>query len=121
MPSVTPMSSSRSHLVETTPTQVTKSTSTRLPSNSIILINFSNTIFLTQDADNLCYDRSTPNGQFRLKERLTEALASGAKIINVNVFDLNLIPESNLKVEFLQGTCGVPLVGASVNLEAISA
>lgn len=40
------------------------------------------------DSDTLCYDRSNPNGTFRLRERIAESLPSKPKVVAVNLFAL---------------------------------
>ena len=78
---------------------------------------FSNAVFLTQDSETLCYDRKTPNGEFRVRERIVKSLPSQPKTYTINVFDLNQLNEKEEKVKTLQEQFNVPLVADKVNLD----
>jgi len=67
------------------------------------------------DSDTLCYDRSNPNGTFRLRERIAESLPSKPKVVAVNLFALAQCQTKEEKVALLQTLA--PVVGPSVNLE----
>jgi len=87
-------------------------TTTQRSSKLSFIKSISNTVFLTQDSETLCYDRKTPNGKFRLRERVALSLPSQPKVVPVNVFDLNNAESNDQKVAYLQQT--VPLVAPSV-------
>lgn len=76
-----------------------------------------NTLFLVLSSDNLCYDRETPNADFRLHERVANALPQKPKICVINLFTLSGIADKAEKVKFLTEKCGVPLAAEKVNLE----
>ena len=70
-----------------------------------------NTLFLTLDSENLCYDRQTPNGNFRIHERVAQQLNQKPTIYQINVFNLSNIAEKEEKIKFLNEKCDVKLVG----------
>jgi hypothetical protein len=70
---------------------------------------------LTLDSDNLCYDRVTPNGDFKLKERTVATLESKPTLYTVNLFTLSGILDKEGKIKYLTEKCGIPLVGTEVN------
>ena len=74
-------------------------------------------MFLTLDSDTLCYDRSSPNGTFRLRERIAQSLPSKPKVVAVNLFALSQCQTKEDKVAHLQTLA--PLVGSAVNLEVV--
>ena len=76
-----------------------------------------NTLFLTLDSETLCYDRQTPNGNFRIHERVANELTQKPNIHIINVFNLSNIPEKEEKIKFLTEKCNVKLVGDKVNLD----
>lgn len=70
-----------------------------------------NTLFLTLDSENLCYDRQTPNGNFRIHERVAQQLTQKPTIYQINVFNLSNIAEKEEKIKFLNEKCDVKLNG----------
>ena len=78
-----------------------------------------NTLFLTMDSENLCYDRQTPNGNFRIRERVAQQLTQKPTIYQVNVFNLSNIAEKEEKIKFLNEKCEVKLVGDKINLDVV--
>jgi hypothetical protein len=42
----------------------------------ILIIFYSNAVILLKDAQALCYDRETENGDFNMKQRIAENLSS---------------------------------------------
>jgi hypothetical protein len=76
-----------------------------------------NTLFLTQDSETLCYDRQNPNGLFHIRERVAHQLTQKPNVYVINVFNLSNIAEKEEKVKFLNEKCGVKLVGEKVDLD----
>lgn len=68
-------------------------------------------------SETLCYDRETPNADFRLHERVAKALPQKPKICVINLFTLSGIADKAEKVKFLTETCGVPLAAEKANLD----
>ena len=70
---------------------------------------------LALDSDSLCYDRVTPNGQFRLRERTAGSLEGKPALYTVNLFTLSGLADNESKIKYLTEQCGIPLVGKEVN------
>ena len=70
-----------------------------------------NTLFLTLDSENLCYDRQTPNGNFKIHERVAQQLTQKPKIYQINIFNLSNIAEKEEKIKYLNEKCDIKLIG----------
>ena len=72
---------------------------------------------LVLDSNGLLYDRKVPSGVFRARERIAKGLAGSPKVVVVNAFELNQIPEKEDKIKHLTEKCGLQQVADSVNYE----